>query len=100
MERTFAFALLALAASGAAAQQKPRPDPADPAARTAPSAYRSAFEGYRTFADAEVARWREANEEMRRLGGHVGHVPGALPPRAAPAPAAKPPAHADHGGRK
>jgi hypothetical protein len=98
MERIAVLALLALAASGVAAQQKPRPDPADPAARAAPDAYRSAFEGYRPFADAELARWREANEEMRRLGGHVGHVPGALPPRAAPD--AKPPAHADHGGRK
>jgi len=100
MKRIAMFALLALAAGSVAAQQKPRPDPADPAAPTAPGTYRSAFEGYRPFADAEVERWREANEEMQRLGGHVGHVPGALTPRAAPAPAAKPPAHADHGGRK
>ena len=97
MKRTFVFTLLALAAGGAAAQQKPRPDPADQATRTPQSAYRSAFEGYRSFSDAEVARWREANEEMGRLNGHVGHVPGSVPPpsRGTDAPA-KPAAHGSH----
>ena len=45
--------------------------------------------------------WREANDEMARLGGHVGHLtrrPGAAPtpPGAAGAPPAAPPRHHDH----
>lgn len=34
--------------------------------------YRSAFEGYRPYADEPAAPWREVNETVGRVGGHVG----------------------------
>lgn len=98
MYKRTAIALAAAFAGSAAAQQAARPDPADPKA-TAPSrpAYESAFKGYRPHSDTEVGRWRESNEEMGRLKGHVGHVPGSVPPAASPAPKSGP---AGHGGHK
>ena len=70
MRKSICFAL-ALVAGAAAAQEK-RPDPKDPKAKTPPVEYRSAFEGYRPFAEAELAPWRAVNEEVERVGGHVG----------------------------
>lgn len=88
MFKTMMFAIALAIAGAAAAQNAARPDPADPKAAT-PSqpAYESAFKGYRPHSDPEVARWRESNEEMGRLKGHVGHVPGSVAP--APSPASK-----------
>lgn len=48
-------------------------------------AYRSAFAGYRNFKDEPVGSWREANDAMGRLGGHMGHtghpgMPASEPP--------------------
>lgn len=77
--------LLAFFASAAAAQQSARPDPADPSARSPKPVYQSAFADYRPWAEPEVARWRELNDEVGRLGGHVGHAGRAKP---APKPAA------------
>lgn len=98
MYKSIAFMLAASVAGSAVAQITARPDPADPKAATpARPAYESAFKGYRPHSDPEVARWRESNEEMGRLKGHVGHVPGAVPPVAAPA---QKPGSAGHGGHK
>lgn len=82
------------AAVGAAAQAPERPDPTD---AKAPSrlAHDSAFKDYRRYTDPEIARWREANEEMARLNGHAGHVPAA--PKEV-TPAAKVPPRSDRGG--
>jgi len=98
MFKSIAFTLAALVAGGAAAQGTSRPDPSDPKA-SAPSrtAYESAFKGYRPHSDPEVGRWRESNEEMGRLKGHIGHVPGSVPPVASPAPK---PGSGSHGGHK
>lgn len=98
MYKSIAFTLVASVAASAAAQVAARPDPADPkaAAPTRP-AYESAFKGYRPHSEPEVARWRESNEEMGRLKGHVGHVPGSVPPAASPASKS---GHAGHGGHK
>jgi len=98
MFKKTAFALAAAIAGSAVAQVPARPDPADPKA-AAPSrpAYESAFKGYRPHSDPAVARWRESNEEMGRLKGHVGHVPGSVPPAASPASKS---GHAGHGGHK
>lgn len=85
-------------AVSAAAQESVRPDPADPkSARGAPT-YESAFKGYRPFADPEVGRWRQSNEDMGRLKGHLGHVPKAQ--SAADQPAGRPPAQSGHGSHK
>jgi hypothetical protein len=75
MLRTTCLALTACFVGSAAAENPARPDPADPKAGAPLRPYESAFKGYRPYVDPEVARWRDANEEMGRLGGHLGHVP-------------------------
>ena len=92
------------AASGAAATSQPGvPVRLD---------YRSAFEGYRAYQEAETRSWREANDEAGLLAGHVGQLKpmaasgnsaGPKPERAAPPstpssiPAASPAATAPPG---
>ena len=98
MHRIVSFALAAAIAGSAAAQTPARPQAADPKAGTALRPYESAFKDYRPYADPEIARWREANEEVGRLKGHVGHVP--VQPGVAAKPAAKPPATCGHGAHK
>ena len=97
MLQTIAFALAATFAGVAGAQAPVRPDPADPKAAVPVQRYDSAFETYRRYADPELARWREANEEVSRLGGHLGHAPQPTQ-RGKPAP--KPAARPGHGGHK
>lgn len=96
MYKRTAIALAVAFAGTAAAQGTARPDPADPkAAAPSRAAYESAFKDYRPHTDPQVGRWRESNEEMGRLKGHVGHVPGSVPPAPAPKPGP-----AGHGGHK
>ena len=64
--------LAALAAGNAVAQERKRPDPADPRATSQASVYRSAFEGYRKIEEPKRIPWREANDEVERVGGHIG----------------------------
>jgi len=99
MHRTIAVTLSALVAGSAAAQGPARPDPAVAARPSSAPEYDSAFRSYRPYVDPDVSRWRENNQEMGRLGGHVGHVPGSVPGRLAPAAPAKPAAH-NHGAAK
>lgn len=104
---------LALAAGAAAAQRAPQPDPRDPSAKVPPAAYRSAFDGYRPFAEQDLGDWRRANEEVGAAGGHAGHRPGQGPgrdtskpqpgkPESSGGPAEKgdTPGHQGHGGHK
>lgn len=85
MNKTVLIALAA-AAGAAAAQDAVRPDPRDASAKVPPAAYRSAFEGYRTFADPEAGDWRKANEEVGAAGGHAGLRPGQGPGQATSKP--------------
>ncbi|MGH8222739.1 MAG: hypothetical protein ACREQZ_07175, partial [Woeseiaceae bacterium] len=79
MHKSILLTLAVFAASAAAAQEM-RPDPRDPKAGAPRVEYRSAFEGFRTFAaDQELASWRKANDEVRAAGGHAGHRPGQGP---------------------
>jgi len=48
------------------------PDPADPGAPAPMLQYESAFKGYRSFRDTPLAPWRDVNDEVARVGGHVG----------------------------
>ena len=64
--------LAALAAGTASAQSGTRPDPADPNARVPETAYRSAFDGFRNHELSKQTPWRDANQEVGRVGGHVG----------------------------
>ena len=98
MLKTICFTLAACFAGSAAAQNPARPDPADPKAPVPAWPYESVFKDYRPYANADAARWRETNEAMGRLGGHVGHVPESS--AATSKPAAKAPAQSGHGGHK
>ena len=92
MRKLVVCASLACFASVAGAQQSARPDPADPSARAPKPAYESVFAGYRPWAEADLARWREVNDEVSRLAGHPGHAGRAKPapkPQAAAAEARK-----------
>jgi len=86
MPRLFVVAPALLFAGVAAAQGDGRPNPLDPAAKAPPVGYRSAFEGYRTFADQELSDWRKANDEAGAAGGHAGHKPGQEPGKATAKP--------------
>ncbi len=97
MKSGFLFAVAALAAAGiAVAQQTRTTDPADPATAVPPVSYQSVFTGFRGQPDDRQTPWREANDDVRRLRGHLGHVPES----AATKPAPKVPAQGDQGGRK
>lgn len=100
MPKKMLFALAAAFAAGAASEQTARPHPADPTADVKASAYESALKDYRPWSEPELARWREVNEEVRRLGGHPGHVPQSALPRGAAPGSGKPAAHPSHGERK
>lgn len=79
----------------AGAQQKARPDPADPAAAAPAPAYDSVFRTYVPQREVKPAAWKDINDEMGRLGGHAGHTRDSVDPAApapATAPANKPPA--------
>jgi hypothetical protein len=76
-----------LLAGAAAAQDAGRPDPREPRAKTPPVEYRSAFEGYRPFADPQLRDWRKSNEEV------------AKPPAGQPQPG-KPGPSGQHGSHK
>ncbi|MGE3162705.1 MAG: hypothetical protein AB7K53_11795 [Burkholderiales bacterium] len=64
--------LAALSATQAVAQEVRNPDPVDPKAKAPAPVYRSAFEGYRAQGEAKRIPWREANDEVERVGGHIG----------------------------
>jgi hypothetical protein len=74
--RTIVFAMPVLLLAGTAvAQSDGRPDPMDPRAKVPPVEFRSAFEGYRPYAEPELRDWRNSNEEVGAAGGHAGHRP-------------------------
>jgi hypothetical protein len=86
LARTLAAVALACAtvATGAQTPTPPRQD------RPGAPAYKSAFEGYRPYAEEPLAPWREVNETVERVGGHVGVLRAEeqhAPPRPAAAPA-------------
>lgn len=72
MDQRHWILLAALAASAAVAQAERRPDPADPNAKAAAPVHRSAFDGYRRIEEPKRVPWREANDEVERVGGHIG----------------------------
>ena len=87
------IAVLWLAPSMALAQPQPEAGPfgaADPALKGPPAVYRSVFDA--TTAASDEIRWKDANDEARRLGGHVGILQGDDPAAGDHA------AHANHGG--
>lgn len=99
--RCFAMVCLAFAAT-AFAQRPEAAGPRPPVSEATPSSvYRSAWSGYRPFADEKSIAWKEANDEVRRIGGWrayrresqehpsggagaAGTVPSAQAPKPAP----------------
>ncbi|MSQ49057.1 MAG: hypothetical protein EXR30_01570 [Betaproteobacteria bacterium] len=92
------FVLAACVAGSTAAQAAARPDPAEPKAAVPVRPYESAFKNYQPYVDPDIARWREVNDEVGRLNGHMGHLPRQ--PGSAAKPGAKPPVQDEHRGHK
>ena len=67
MQKTFLVVPALLLASCAASQSPGRADVTDSRAQVPAVEFRTAFEGYRPFADEEQKDWRKANEDV---GGH------------------------------
>lgn len=65
-------ACTAFGPSFAAAQQPANANPADPQAAVPAARHESAFAGYRQMRDEKPAPWREVNDEVGRVGGHLG----------------------------
>lgn len=101
----------------AMAQQKARPDPADPKAGVPPSVYVSPFKQYQPLGDEPVAPWKSTNEVVEKAGGWKAYAKEAQQPDvgtkapASPAqqplssappsiPQPKPAAHDGHAGHK
>ena len=101
------FAALALPAL-AIAQQKARPDPADPTASVPPVIYVSPFKQYQPLGDEQVTAWKAANDLVEKIGGWRVYAREAQEPAPAagqparpgqpPAPQTKPPAQGGHTG--
>ena len=82
----FATAVLALLAQGTNAA---RPDPLDPQAAVPRLTHESAFKQYRGQRDEKLRAWKEANDEVGRIGGWRAYAREA---QQADAPASQPPA--------
>lgn len=50
------------------------PVPPMPSAAPTPLQYRSAFEGYRPYVDADPIPWKRANDEAAAVGGPLGQM--------------------------
>ena len=87
--RTIYVVVPALVFAGlAVAQGERRSDPRDPKAKAPPVEFRSAFEGYRPYAEPDLRDWRKSNEEVGAAGGQAKPQPG------------KPETSGGHGGHK
>lgn len=86
-----------------------RVDAADPKAAVPPLVYSSVLQGYRPNVEVEVGSWKDANDNVGRIGGwrvyaKEARQPDAVPPAAGAASTpARPdvkPMPADHAGHK
>jgi len=83
--RSICCGIAALISAAAAAQDAAPRNPADPSVAVPAPRYDSAFSDYVRQRDDKPAPWRDVNDEVARVGGHIGILRGA----AQPAPAAK-----------
>lgn len=92
---------IAIAAPLAWAQSAPaKPDPQDAKASVPPVIYSSRLADYRVFPDEKVGSWKEANDNVGRIGGWRAYAKEAQEPagdstppstnKAVPADSAKP----------
>ena len=94
---------LIAAASSIAAERNAKPDPLDPAASAPLATYRSTFTGYQRTRDDKLLPWKQANDEVARIGGWRSYAREAAQPTdakpaapGAPAPASAPGGHGRH----
>ena len=97
-------AALGCAAQAPSSPKSPEPalaqrqDPADPRAAVPTWVYQSPLSRYQAFTEAQVAPWRETNEQVRQRGGWRAYAREAQAPASAasapPATASAPPAMA------
>ena len=98
---TFFVVPIMLLAGAASAQSGARADAMNAQTKVPPVDYRSAFQGYRRFADEDLRDWRKSNAEVGMAGGQISKPqPGT--PAGASGPAEKPSAspHQRHGGHQ
>lgn len=86
MQKTFLVVPVLLLAACAASENQGRPDVTDSRVKVPALEFRTAFEGYRPYAEEEQQDWRKANEEVGAAGGHAGHRPGQGPGQATSKP--------------
>jgi len=101
------LAAMALSAS-AFAQQKARPDPADPKVSVPPVIYVSPLKQYQLLGDEPVTSWKAANDRVESIGGWRVYAKEAQEPAPAagqparpvqpPAPQMNPPTQGGHSG--
>ena len=89
MSCIFLSAVLPFAALQVAVAQQPSASPADPQAAAQPARYQSVFSTYTPYQEPGAAHWGALNDEVGRIGGHIGimggaggHAPGAGLPAA------------------
>jgi hypothetical protein len=97
------LALLVLPWAADAAHAQPPAPPAaastPSAARTATNVFRSALDGYQPYTDEKTVDWKEANDNVGRIGGWREYAKEAGPAESepqAPDAAAQPDPHAGH----
>ena len=73
MKQVIVLVVLAALAAGAHAAPPQKQTTAD-TTEEAPPLYESAFADYRRYEEAELAPWREVNDEVGRLGGGHAHM--------------------------
>jgi hypothetical protein len=83
--RSICCGIATLISAVAAAQDAAPRNPADPSVAVAAPRYESAFSGYARHRDEKIAPWREVNDDVGRIGGHIGILRGATPSKPAPA---------------
>lgn len=83
--RSICCGIAALISATAAAQDAAPRNPADPSVAVPAPRYESAFSGYARQRDEKIAPWREVNDEVARVGGHIGILRGTTMSKPAPA---------------
>ena len=78
-------ALTLAPAAGAAQHGSAQSGPTHPAAPVPATTYESAFAGYVSLREEKLAPWRDVNDEVGRVGGHVGILRGTAATGAKPA---------------
>lgn len=73
--------------TGVTHAQTPAPPPT--ATQAVPAAFRSALEGYQPYTDEKIVPWKEANDNVGRIGGWREYAKEARQPQA-PDAASKP----------